>query len=79
MPGKAPSLTVYDAAAKKYMFMPNSGVVVSGKSISMTVPGELAPLDGPRPLALQVRLLALLAQGRPHRLGELRQLRPRDP
>jgi hypothetical protein len=64
VPGKAPSLTVYDAAAKKYTFMPNSGVVVSGIVIDFWHRG-LGALEamasGPRTRTFQERVYAMVA------------------
>jgi len=48
-PGKAPTLTVYSYSTKTYYLLPSSDVAVSGKSISVTVPGTVLPSTGLSP------------------------------
>jgi hypothetical protein len=49
VPGKAPTLWVYNFTNKTYYLLPSSEVAVSGKSISVTVPGTVLPSTGLAP------------------------------
>ena len=76
VPGQATTVTVTDLATKTSTTVQNPPLQISGKTIEVTVPGSSAPLDGPRPLAIP---LQLLARGRARGLDEHRQLRTRVP
>ena len=77
VPGKSPTVTVTDLANKtsnhRARFRRSQ---IAGRSGPGRDPGQLAPLNGPGPVAVP---LQLLARGWARGLDEHRQLRPRVP
>ncbi len=73
-PGQAPTASVLDLANHKTTDLPQGSLRIEGNAVGGQRPGEPAPLDGPRPLAVPVQLLA---RGRQPGLDPHRQLRPR--
>ena len=57
-PGQAPTATVIDLTTNKTTSLPQGSFLVRGPGDRGERPGEPAPLDGPRPLAVPVQLLA---------------------